>query len=114
MTFGPEVLGHDLQDPARPSELDSADHVPRSVVVDPTFDWGAAHRRRPFEDAVFYEVHVKGFSERDPAVPAELRGTYAGLAHPASVAHLVDLGITTVELLPCTRASRSRSCSSVD
>ena len=60
----------------------------------------AAHQRRPLAEAVFYEVHVKGFSQLDPAVPVELRGTYAGLAHPASVARLVDLGITAVELLP--------------
>ncbi len=100
VSFGPEVLGFDVDDDSRASDLDSAGHVPRSVVVDPTFDWGGRHQRRPREQSVFYEVHVKGFSELDLSVPAELRGTYAGLAHPASVAYLVDLGITTVELLP--------------
>ena len=101
VTFGPEVLDHDPADHSRPSCLDSAGSVPRSLVVDPSFDWGDAIRpRRPLEQTVFYEVHVKGFTELDPAVPASLRGTYAGLAHPATIARLVDLGVTTVELLP--------------
>jgi len=49
---------------------------------------------------VVYEVHVKGFTATHPAVPEPLRGTYAGLAHDAALAHLVALGVTTVELLP--------------
>ena len=78
---------------------DSAPFVPRSVVVAPAAQ-APARRRTPLADAVFYEVHVKGFTMSHPDVPPELRGTYAGLAHPAAVAHLVDLGVTTVELLP--------------
>ncbi len=99
--FGPEVLGHALADPDAPSALDSAGHVPRSLVVDSTFAW--ANRPRPrysYADTVIYEVHVKGFTAAHPRVPEELRGTYAGLAHEAAVAHLVDLGVTAVELLP--------------
>jgi isoamylase len=100
--FGPEVLAYDPDDPAGPSGLDSAAHMPRSLVVDPTaFDWGddePLHRR--YADTVIYELHVKGFTMTHPGVPAELRGTYAGLAHDAAVGHLVDLGITAVELLP--------------
>ncbi len=53
----------------------------------------------PLPDSVIYEVHVKGFSKRNPAVPESLRGTYAGLAHPASIEYLKNLGITAVELL---------------
>ena len=49
---------------------------------------------------MIYEVHVKGFTMAHPDVPAELRGTYAGLGHEAAIAHLVDLGVTAVELLP--------------
>ena len=101
VTFGPEVLGHDVGDPDRPSALDSVEHVPRSLVVDPAFAWtDGAHRRRRLADTVIYEVHVKGFTMRHPEVPPAVQGTYAGLAHPAAVAHLVDLGVTAVELLP--------------
>jgi glycogen operon protein len=99
--FGPEVLGYAVDDPEAASALDSARHAPRSLVVDPAFDWGS--RPRPshgYADTVLYEVHVKGFTATHPAVPEELRGTYAGLAHDAPLAHLVDLGVTAVELLP--------------
>jgi isoamylase len=80
---------------------DSAPYVPRSVVVHDAFPWGDDHRPRvPWDDTVIYELHVRGFTRCLPGVPAGLRGTYAGLAHPAAVDHLVDLGVTTVELLP--------------
>ncbi|HEY3953265.1 MAG TPA: glycogen debranching protein GlgX [Streptosporangiaceae bacterium] len=99
--FGPEVLGYAAEDPAAPSELDSAHHVPRSVVADSKFRWtdGSPLRRR-YSDTIIYEVHVKGFTMRHPAVPARLRGTYAGLAHPAAVGYLASLGVTAIELLP--------------
>ena len=99
--FGPEVLGHVPDDPDTPSTLDSAAHVPRSLVVDPAFEWTTeplAFRR--YADTVIYEVHVKGFTAAHPGVPPELRGTYAGLGHQAAIAHLLDLGVTAVELLP--------------
>ena len=80
---------------------DSAPFVPRSVVVDEAFDWaGDAPPRTPWSRTVVYELHVKGFTATHPGVPEHLRGTYAGLAHPAAVAHLLDLGVTAVELLP--------------
>jgi glycogen operon protein len=101
VSFGPEVLGQDETDPARPSTLDSSAHVPRSLVVDSGFTWQDGNRtRHRTSDTVLYEIHVKGFTMRHPGVPAELRGTYAGLAHEAAIAHLLDLGVTTVELLP--------------
>ena len=80
---------------------DSADAMPRGVVVDPGFDWaGDEHPRTPYADSVIYEVHVKGFTAQHPDIPPPLRGTYAGLAHPAALAHLRRLGVTAVELLP--------------
>ncbi len=101
VTFGPEVLGYDVSDPAKASPLDSAAHVPRSLVVDPGPNHASAGRpNRPLSESVFYELHVKGFSQRNEAVPPELRGTYAGLGHPASIRHLTELGVTAVELLP--------------
>ncbi|MFL6261061.1 MAG: glycogen debranching protein GlgX [Thermoanaerobaculia bacterium] len=83
------------------NDLDSAPFMPKSVVVNPFFDW--ANDRPPgipMHESILYEVHVKGFTRRHPEVPEELRGTYLGLAHPAAVAHLKRLGITAVELLP--------------
>jgi glycogen operon protein len=82
-------------------DRDSAAHVPRSVVVETRFDWGDDRPPgTPLHDTVIYEVHVKGFTMRHPEVPEALRGTYAGLAHPAAIAHLERLGITAVELMP--------------
>jgi isoamylase len=101
VTFGPEVLGYADGDPDTASTLDSAAQVPRSLVVDDTHRWSEApapwHR---YADTVIYEVHVKGFTMRHPGVPPELRGTYAGLGHEAAIAHLLDLGVSAVELLP--------------
>ncbi len=80
---------------------DSAPVVPKCVVTDPAFDWGDDRAPCvPWHETVIYETHVRGFSIGHPNIPPELRGTYAGLAHPASIAHLVDLGVTAVELLP--------------
>ncbi len=105
VTFGPEVLGYDPDRPDEPSSLDSAGHVPRSLVVDPAFDWGTdLPRQRRLADSIVYELHVKGFTMAHPDVPPELRGTYAGLAHEAATSHLVDLGVTAVELLPVHRS----------
>jgi isoamylase len=80
---------------------DSAPHVLKSVVVSPYFDWGNDRRLDiPWNETVIYELHVKGFTMQHPKVPADLRGTYAGLAHGASIDHLLRLGVTAVELLP--------------
>jgi glycogen operon protein len=100
--YGPEVLGYVLGQPDARSSLDSASHMPRSLVVDPSFEWrpDVKRPRYSYADTIIYEVHVKGFTMAHPDVPAELRGTYAGLAHPAAVGHLVNLGVTTIELMP--------------
>ena len=102
VTFGPEVLGYSEAGQDVPNEADSAPCVPRSIVVaDEPFAWhDGARRAHTYADTIIYEVHVKGFTMRHPGVPPELRGTYAGLGHPAAVAHLRDLGVTAVELLP--------------
>ena len=82
-------------------ETDSAPAVPKSVVTDPAFDWGDdAPPAVSWSETVIYETHVKGFTERHPGVPEEIRGTYAGMGSEAAVAHLRDLGVTAVELLP--------------
>src|SRR6056297_1652463 len=87
--------------PEARSDTDSAPFVPRSVVHQPHFDWGGDRRLQlPWHETVIYEVHVKGFTARHPDIPEDLRGTYAGLAHQASIDYLKDLGVTAVELLP--------------
>jgi glycogen operon protein len=97
-------FGYRTGDPAgdvKPDDRDSAPYLPKSVVVDPTFDWQDDRPpRTAWSRAVIYEVHVKGFTRRHPEVPPELRGTYAGLASPAAIRHLTELGVTAVELLP--------------
>ena len=100
----PALYAYQLDDPAQDlsrSDIDSGPFVPRSIVTDSRFDW--AGDRPPatyWHDTVIYEVHVKGFTARHPDVPPQLRGTYAGLAHPAAIDHLIRLGATAVELLP--------------
>ncbi|MEU6803692.1 glycogen debranching protein GlgX [Streptomyces neyagawaensis] len=80
---------------------DSAGHTMLGVVTDPYFDWGEDRRpRRPYADTVIYEAHVRGLTRTHPDIPAELRGTYAGLAHPAIIEHLTELGVTAIELMP--------------
>ncbi|MFI5657604.1 glycogen debranching protein GlgX [Streptomyces sp. NPDC051684] len=106
----PEVYGHvrdwpeqHVADTVR-DDRDSAPHVPKGVVVhdDASGDEWVDDRRpkTPWADSVIYELHVRGFTRRHPGIPEELRGTYAGLAHPAAIEHLVKLGVTAVELLP--------------
>jgi glycogen operon protein len=80
---------------------DSAPAIPRSLVVDPGFDWeGDRSPRVPWSQTVIYETHVKGFTKLHPEVREDLRGTYGGLASEEAVAHLRDLGVTAVELMP--------------
>ncbi|MFO0812419.1 MAG: glycogen debranching protein GlgX [Gemmatales bacterium] len=80
---------------------DSAGAVPKSLVIDPAFDWAQdRHPRTPWHQTIIYEAHVKGLTWQHPDIPPELRGTYAALAHPAIIKHLWSLGVTALELLP--------------
>ena len=73
----------------------------RGYVQDGWFDWGGVQKPRiPLDHTVVYEAHVTGLTKLNPDIPEELRGTYAGLAHPSTIAYLKNLGVTTVELLP--------------
>ncbi len=84
-----------------PDKQDSAPYVPKSVVVDPSFQWdGDKQLKVPWHRTVIYEAHVKGMTMTHPGVPEHLRGTYAGLASPAIIEHLRSLGVTTIELMP--------------
>ncbi|HEY0157997.1 MAG TPA: glycogen debranching protein GlgX [Thermoanaerobaculia bacterium] len=83
------------------NDADSAPFMPKSVVVNPYFDWDNDRRpQTPWHQTIIYETHVKGFTMHHPGVPENLRGTYAGMAHPAAIRYLKQLGITAVEVLP--------------
>ncbi|PAW80149.1 MAG: glycogen debranching enzyme GlgX [Verrucomicrobia bacterium Tous-C9LFEB] len=102
--WGPSLYSYEqghLEADLKFSPVDNATAVPKGVVVDPAFDWQGDERpSRALEDTVIYETHVRGFSKLWKELPAELRGTYAGLANGRSIDYLLRLGITAVELLP--------------
>ena len=106
VTLHPSLYGHhvgaDLKgDLTVRDDRDSAAYMPRCVIVDDAFDWGEDRApQHSLTESLIYEVHVKNATALHPGVPEDLRGTYAGLAHPAFVEHLLGLGVTAVELLP--------------
>jgi isoamylase len=83
------------------NDLDSGAHTMVGIVVNPYFDWADDRRPKvPYDRTVIYESHVRGLTMNNPAVPENLRGTYAGVAHPSVIQHLTDLGVTAIELMP--------------
>lgn len=97
--FGYQI-GHPDEDLSF-SETDSAPYIPKSVVVDDTFDWeDDKFPKIPYNDTIIYEMHVKGFTKMHPDIPEEIRGTYAAIGHPVTIDYLKKLGITAVELMP--------------
>ncbi|WMX44427.1 glycogen debranching protein GlgX [Streptomyces roseicoloratus] len=101
VSWGEAVYGYPFGRPDARNDLDSAPHTMSSVVVNPYFDWGDDRRpRTEYHHTVIYEAHVKGLTMLHPDLPEELRGTYAGLAHPAVIGHLKELGVTALELMP--------------
>jgi isoamylase len=101
VTWHQAVFSYQHGNPSVLNTDDSARYMPRNVVINPYFDWGddrAPHT--PYHETLLYEAHVRGLTMRHPDVPAEQRGSYAGLAHPAVIEHLTRLGVTAVELLP--------------
>jgi isoamylase len=95
------LFGYRFTDPTLVNTGDSAPYMPKNVVINPFFDWADDRPPRiPYHETVIYEAHVRGLTLRHPGVPADQRGTYAGLAHPAVIEHLTRLGVTAVELMP--------------
>ncbi len=95
------LYSYQFGDHRKRNEEDSAPHTMKSVVTNPFFDW--QNDRAPDtkdHESVIYEAHVKGLTQHHPRIPEEIRGTYAGLAHPAMMEHLCSLGVTAVELMP--------------
>jgi glycogen operon protein len=99
--WGQPVFSYEFGDPDSFNDEDSAAHMMKGVVINPFFDWtGDRHPKTPYAESFIYEAHVKGLTQLHPDVPEELRGTYAGIAHPAVIDHLRKLGVTAIELMP--------------
>ncbi|MDX6600666.1 MAG: isoamylase [Gaiellales bacterium] len=99
--WAPACFSYELGDPASRNTEDSAPHVMKSVVTNPFFDWQEDRSPRlPYHETVIYEAHVKGLTQTHPDIPEEIRGTYAGVSHPAMIEHLTSLGVTAIELMP--------------
>ncbi len=95
------LFSYDFGDPDSRNDADSAPFAATSVVINPYFDWaGDQPLRVPYNETVIYEAHVRGMTMRHPDVPDDVRGSYAGIAHPAMIAHFKKLGVTAVELMP--------------
>jgi glycogen operon protein len=95
------VFPYRFDAPEQRNDADSASFMPRSVVVSPFFDWtGDRQPKRPYNESVIYEAHVKGLTQLHPGIPEEIRGSYAAIAHPVMLEHFHRLGITAVELMP--------------
>jgi isoamylase len=101
VTWHQAVYSYQHGDPSTLNTDDSAAYMPRNVVINPYFDWADDRPpRTPYHETLIYEAHVRGLTLRHPEIPAEQRGSYAGLAHPAVIEHLTRLGVTAVELMP--------------
>lgn len=99
--WGQPVFSYEFGDPDSFNDEDSAAHMMKGVVINPFFDWTGDRRpKTPYAESFIYEAHVKGLTKLHPDVPEELRGTYAGIAHPAVIDHLRKLGVTAIELMP--------------
>ena len=97
----PSLFGYDFKKPEKRNDQDSGPHMTLGVVTNPWFDWEGDRRLDvPLNESIIYEAHVKGLTEQHPDVPEAIRGTYAGLAHPAITDHLTRLGVTAIELMP--------------
>jgi isoamylase len=101
LNWDESLFSYRWADPRTRNTADSAASMPKSVVINPFFDWSNDRPpRTPYHETLIYEAHVRGLTLRHPDVPAPQRGTYAGLAHPAITEHLQRLGVTAVELMP--------------
>jgi isoamylase len=95
------LFSYNFGDPDSRNDDDSAASMPKSVVINPFFDWGVDRPpKREYADTVIYEAHVKGLTQTHPGIPSQIRGTYAAIAHPVMIDHLRNLGITAIELMP--------------
>lgn len=102
--WGDAMFAHEPDNDLVINEATNDAAMPKALLVQDTYDWEGDERpNTAWTDTVIYEAHVKGFTQQHPEIPEALRGTYAGMAHPAAIAHLQHLGVTAVELLPIHR-----------
>ncbi|MDV3123737.1 glycogen debranching protein GlgX [Mycobacterium sp. 21AC1] len=100
-TWGQPLFAYNFGDPDSRNDDDSAANMPKAVVTNPFFDWGVDHPPgHEYADTLIYEAHVKGLTQTHPDIPEQLRGTYAGVAHPVIIDHLKSLGVNAIELMP--------------
>ncbi len=104
LEWNPALFGYEIGSPDEDlsfDKRDSAPFMPKCCVIDPAFTWGRAQPPTiPWDRTIIYEAHVKGFTQRHPALPPEIRGKFGGMAHQAIIDYLRSLGVTSVELLP--------------
>ena len=101
IAWGQPVYGYTFGEPDSRNDEDSAADMMKGVVVNPYFDWAGDRRPdTPYSETLIYEAHVRGLTQRHPAIPDEMRGTYSALAHPAIIDHLLTVGVTAIELMP--------------
>ena len=103
-SLAPAMLGYQPGGPDADLSFDPTDSaacMPKAIAIRPTAADAGIVTRRPWADTVIYELHVRGFTKTHPGIPEAIRGTFAGLAHPAAIDYLVKLGVTAVEVLPC-------------
>ena len=99
-----DLYAFDAADPRAdlvPDLGNSAGGMPKSLVIDPAFDWGDdAPLHVPLNRTIVYECHVKGMTMLHPDVPPDLRGKYLGLCSEPMLDYFQSLGVTALELLP--------------
>jgi isoamylase len=104
ITWGPEMFSYIIGDPKQDLSFDTRDNAaiaPLAAVIDPAFTWGEDRPpNTPWHKTIIYEMHVKGFTKLDPAIPEPLRGTYSALSQESAIDYLKNLGVTAVELMP--------------
>jgi glycogen operon protein len=99
--WGQPLFSYNFGDPDSRNDDDSAAHMPKSVVINPYFDWGVDRPpNHEYADTVIYEAHVKGLTQTHPDIPEQIRGTYSAVAHPVIIEHLKALGVNAIELMP--------------
>jgi isoamylase len=105
LTWDPALFGYTIGHPDEDlsfDERDSAPFMPKSVVIDPNFDWHGQAQRHPvvWDRTILYETHLRGYTKKHPNVPEAHRGTYKGMKAPGVLDHIKSLGVTSIEFLP--------------